>query len=151
MALRTVGGERQDPWRDYGILLRVDHDRIDDTVGEPPGEWPEHFEGRAKIQPFPNPFPADGAAGFAVHFDAGGRSRPHAHKHGQMLIVTSGRGVVGDRSGRRTVEAGDVVVAGPGEWHWHGAAPDSPMTHVTVQMAGPDSIDWDVDEGDWAG
>jgi hypothetical protein len=24
------------------------------------------------------------------------------------------------------------------------------MTHVTVQMAGPDSIDWDVDEGDWA-
>ena len=25
------------------------------------------------------------------------------------------------------------------------------MTHLTVQMAGPDSIDWDVDEGDWAG
>jgi hypothetical protein len=24
------------------------------------------------------------------------------------------------------------------------------MTHVTVQMRGPDSIDWDVDEGDWA-
>jgi hypothetical protein len=24
------------------------------------------------------------------------------------------------------------------------------MTHVTVQMAGPDSIDWDVDQGDWA-
>ncbi len=44
----------------------MDHDRIDDTVGEPPGEWPEHFEGRAKIQPFPNPFPADGAAVFAV-------------------------------------------------------------------------------------
>ncbi len=129
----------------------VDYDRIDDSVGEPPGEWPEHFEGRAKIQPFPNPFPTDGAAVFAVHFDAGGRSRPHTHKHGQMLIVTFGRGVVGDRSGRRTVEAGDVVVAAPGEWHWHGAAPDSPMTQVTVQMAGPDSIDWDVDEGDWAG
>ena len=43
-----------------------------------------------------------------------------------------------------------MVVAGPGEWHWHGAAPDSPMTHVTVQMAGADSIDWDVDEADWA-
>jgi hypothetical protein len=24
------------------------------------------------------------------------------------------------------------------------------MTHVTVQMTGPGSIDWDVDEGDWA-
>jgi quercetin dioxygenase-like cupin family protein len=131
--------------------IGVDHERIDDSVGEPPAEWPEHFEGRAKIQPFPNPFPADGAAVFAVHFEAGGRSRPHVHRHGQMLIVTSGRGVVGDRSGRRIVEAGDVVVAGPGEWHWHGATPDSAMTHVTVQMSGPDSIDWDVDEGDWAG
>lgn len=37
------------------------------------------------------------------------------------------------------------VKIGPRRW-----APDSPMTHVTVQMAGPDSIDWDVDEGDWA-
>lgn len=128
----------------------MDYEHVDDTVGEPPAEWPEHFEGRARIQQFPNPFPADGAAVFAVHFDAGGRSRPHTHHHGQVLLVTSGRGVVGDRNGRRTVEAGDVVVAGPGEWHWHGAAPDSPMTHVTVQMAGPDSIDWDVDEGDWA-
>jgi len=68
----------------------------------------------------------------------------------QILVITSGRGVVGDRSGRRTVEVGDVVVAQPGEWHWHGAAPDSPMTHVTVQMAGPDSIDWDVEQGDCA-
>ena len=127
----------------------MDYEHIDDSVGEPPAEWPQHFEGRAPIQPFPNPFPADGAAVFAVHFDAGGRSRPHTHRHGQMLFVASGRGVVGDRSGRRTVEVGDVVVAQPGEWHWHGAAADSPMTHLTVQMAGPDSIDWDVDEGDW--
>jgi quercetin dioxygenase-like cupin family protein len=128
----------------------MDYDHVDPTIGEPPAEWPEHFEGRARIQPFPNPFPVDGAAVFAVHFEAGGRSRPHTHRNGQMLVVTAGRGVVGDRSGRRTVEAGDIIVARPGEWHWHGAAPDSPMTHVTVQMAGPDSIDWDVDEGDWA-
>ena len=128
----------------------MDYAHVDDTTGEPPAEWPEHFEGKARIQPFPNPFPDDGAAVFAVHFDAGGRSRPHTHRHGQMLVVTSGRGVVGDRSGRRTVEPGDVVVARAGEWHWHGAAPDSPMTHLTVQMAGPDSIDWDVDQGDWA-
>jgi quercetin dioxygenase-like cupin family protein len=128
----------------------MDYERIDASVGEPPAEWPEHFEGRARIQPFPSPFPEDGAAVFAVHFEPGGRSRPHTHTHGQMLLITAGKGVVGDRSGRRTVEVGDVVVAGPGEWHWHGAAPDSPMTHVTVQMAGPDSINWDVDEGDWA-
>lgn len=129
----------------------MDYDRVDNRVGEPPAEWPEHFEGRARVQPLPNPFPEDGAAVFAVHFEAGGRSRPHTHRHGQVLLVTSGRGVVGDRNGRRLVEVGDVVVAAPGEWHWHGAAADSPMTHVTVQMSGPGSIDWDVDEGDWAG
>ena len=128
----------------------MDYEHVDDTTGEPPAEWPEHFQGEARIQPFPNPFPDDGAAVFAVHFGAGGRSRPHTHRHGQMLVVVSGRGMVGDRTGRRTVVPGDVVVAHPGEWHWHGAAPDSPMTHVTVQMAGPDSIDWDVDQGDWA-
>jgi quercetin dioxygenase-like cupin family protein len=38
----------------------------------------------------------------------------------------------------------------PEEWHWHGATPDSPMTHVTVQLTGPDSVNWDVEERDWA-
>lgn len=128
--------------------MEIEH--IDDTAGEPPAEWPEHFQGLARIQTPPNPFPESGPAVFAVHFDAGGRSRPHTHRDGQMLVVTAGRGIVGDRSGRREVGPGDVVVAGAGEWHWHGAAPGSAMTHVTVQLPGPGSIDWDVDEGDWA-
>lgn len=123
---------------------------LDHSRGEPPAEWPEHFQGAARIQTLPNPFTPGGPAVFAVHFDAGGRSRPHVHRDGQILVVTSGRGVVGDRSGRRQVLPGDVIAAGPGEWHWHGAAPDSPMTHVTVQIPGEGSIDWEVDEGDWA-
>jgi quercetin dioxygenase-like cupin family protein len=127
--------------------MEIEH--IDNTKGDPPAEWPEHFQGYAKIQPVAPALP-NGTAVFAVHFDAGGRSRPHVHASGQILHVTAGRGVVGDRSGRRVVEAGDVVSTGPGEWHWHGAAPDSPMTHLTVQVTGPDAIDWDVDEGDWA-
>lgn len=53
-------------------------------------------------------------------------------------------------SGRRTVGAGDVVATMPGEWHWHGAAVDSPMTHVTVQSSASGGIDWDVEERDWA-
>ena len=128
----------------------METDRIDDTRGEPPAEWPAHFQGDVRLQPFANPFPPGGAAVAAVHFAAGGRSRPHVHRYGQVLVVTSGRGLVGDRTGRREVGPGDVVVAQPGEWHWHGATPHSPMTHVTVQVTGPDGIDWDVDEGDWA-
>ncbi len=128
----------------------VHFDHVDDTQGEPPEELAEHFQGEARIQRFPNPFPADGPAVFAVHFRAGGRTKPHVHRNGQVLHVSGGRGIIGTRAGRRTVEAGDVVIVMPDEWHWHGASPESTMTHVTVQVAGPDSIDWDVDEGDWA-
>lgn len=127
----------------------MDIDRIDDTQGEPPGEHPRRFQGYAKIQPLPNPF-ADGPAIFAVHFDAGGRTRPHVHHSGQVLHVTAGRGVVATEFERRVVEEGDVVAVRAGEWHWHGATPDSPMTHVTVQFTGSDPIDWEVDEKDWA-
>jgi quercetin dioxygenase-like cupin family protein len=126
----------------------MDLGRIDDTKGEPPGEWPQRFQGTARLQRLPNPF-SEGPVMFAVHFEAGSRTRPHVHRSGQFLHVVSGRGVVGDASGRHEVTAGDVVATGPGEWHWHGAAPDSPMTHLTVQLAG-DPVDWDVEERDWA-
>ncbi|CAN5636785.1 hypothetical protein BH20ACT1_BH20ACT1_09400 [soil metagenome] len=124
-------------------------ERIDDTTGEAPAEMEAFFEGEACIQRLPNPF-VDGPAVFAVHFQPGGRTRPHIHGEGQLLHVVAGRGIVGDASGRRVVEAGDVVAAGPGEWHWHGAAPDSTMTHVTVQSSASGGIDWDVEERDWA-
>lgn len=127
--------------------MQVGH--VDDTEGEPPAEVAEHFEGHARLQRLPNPF-AEGPDVFAVHFDPGGRTRPHTHRAGQLLVIASGRGVVGTSEGRRVVAEGDVVAVMPGEWHWHGATPGSPMTHVTVQMRGPDSIDWDVQEGDWA-
>lgn len=128
--------------------MEIDH--IDATKGEPPGEHPRHFQGEARLQPLASPFPGEGApAVFAVHFQPGGRTRPHVHRSGQVLHITAGRGIVGDRSGRREVEAGDVVAAMADEWHWHGATTDSTMTHLTVQVAG-DAIDWDVDEGDWA-
>jgi quercetin dioxygenase-like cupin family protein len=125
----------------------MEFDHIDDAVGEVPDEHPGHFQGDARIQRLPDPFP-DGPGVFAVHFAAGGRSKPHVHADGQLLVVTAGRGLVGDEQGRREVRPGDVIAARPGEWHWHGATPDSSMTHVTVQPGG--TIDWDVDEGDWA-
>lgn len=87
---------------------------------------------------------------FAVHFEAGGRTKPHVHAKGQLLHIAGGRGIIGGPEGRHVVEARDVVVLMPDECHWHGGAPDSPTTHVTVQLAGPDSIDWDVEEADWA-
>lgn len=130
----------------------MDIARIDSSTGEPPGELGDHFQGQARLQILPNPL-TGGAAGtgvFAVHFQPGARTKPHVHPNGQLLVVVAGTGMVGDRDGAHEVAAGEVVAARPGEWHWHGAAPTTAMTHVTIQPTGPDSIDWDVDEGDWA-
>lgn len=124
-------------------------DRIDDTTGERPGEYPRCFQGEVRIQRLPTPFTA-GPAVFAVHFQPGGRTRPHVHGSGQLLHVVAGQGIVGTESGRQVVEAGDVVAVLPGEWHWHGATAGSTMTHVTVQKSATDPIDWEVDEKDWA-
>lgn len=122
---------------------------VDDAEGERPAEHHRWFQGEARIQRFPSPFD-DGPTVFAVHFRPGSRTRPHVHAGGQVLHIAAGRGMVGDASGRREVRPGDVVVTMPGEWHWHGAAPDEAMTHVSVQRSVSDPIDWDVDERDWA-
>ena len=127
----------------------MEFEHVDNTKGEGQAELLSHFQGEAKIQPFTSPFP-DGPAVFAVHFQPGGRTRPHTHRLGQVLHVTSGKGIIGSGEGRRVVGPGDVVVVMPEEWHWHGGTPDSPMTHLTIQFPGPDSVNWDVEERDWA-
>jgi quercetin dioxygenase-like cupin family protein len=82
-----------------------------------------------------------------VSFEAGGRTRPHIHAVDQILHIISGRGIVATGSERRFVEPGDVVLVPAGEWHWHGAAPDSAMTHISIKRYG--QTDWTVEERDW--
>ena len=68
-----------------------------------------------------------------VIFTPGARTYWHSHPGGQLLVVTSGRGIVATRAGEvATVGNGDVIWAEPGEEHWHGACPDSLMTHMAV-------------------
>lgn len=127
----------------------MEFDSIDSGKGQLPEEYKPHFQGEARFQRFTGPF-GDRPAVLAVHFDAGGRTRPHVHRSGQVLHVASGEGIVADRSGRRVVHPGDVVTVEPGEWHWHGGTPTSAMTHLTVQVTAPGDIEWEVDEADWA-
>lgn len=69
----------------------------------------------------------------SVHFTPGARTAWHRHPDGQVLHVTEGVGRVQARGGvREEVKAGDTIVSGPGEWHWHGAAPDAFMSHFAV-------------------
>jgi quercetin dioxygenase-like cupin family protein len=127
----------------------MEFNRADRSQGELPDEYKPYFQGNAKFQFLASPF-GDRPAAFVVHFDAGGRTRPHVHRSGQLLYVADGEGIVATESERRTVRPGDVVTVNPDEWHWHGGTATSPMSHLTVQMMTPGDVAWDVDEKDWA-
>jgi quercetin dioxygenase-like cupin family protein len=123
-------------------------DGVDRVAGALPEDYRAHFAGQAHFQQLASPFEG-GPDVFIVHFDAGGRTRPHVHHKGQVLHVVSGEGVVADRDGRHVVSPGDTVTVSADEWHWHGALPHTAMSHFTVQHRGAD-VSWDVEEGDWA-
>lgn len=71
-----------------------------------------------------------------VSFAPGARTAWHTHPRGQTLYVTAGAGRVqswGEPA--RDIQAGDVVFFKAGEKHWHGARPDTTLTHVAMQEA----------------
>jgi len=76
-----------------------------------------------------------------VKFSPGGRTRWHTHSFEQGLVIVEGRGIVAtETQGERVVEAGDVVVFGTGEKHWHGATNSTGMSHIAVNLAGSAEI-----------
>ena len=105
---------------------------------------PEYFRGNVRIDPlFQAPDPARASVA-SVTFELGARTAWHSHPLGQTLIVTAGSGLV--QSWGEPVEKigpGDVVWSPPGEKHWHGAAPTTTMTHISIveQLDGK-AADW---------
>ena len=68
-----------------------------------------------------------------VRFAPGTRNAWHRHALGQTLHVTDGIGLVQSRGGQVSeIRSGDTIYTPPGEWHWHGAAPDHFMTHLAM-------------------
>ncbi|MGH8242468.1 MAG: carboxymuconolactone decarboxylase family protein [Steroidobacteraceae bacterium] len=68
-----------------------------------------------------------------VTFEPGSRTDWHLHPGGQILLVTGGSGyhqVQGEPV--HLIRKGDVVKVAPGVAHWHGALPDSELTHAAV-------------------
>ena len=53
--------------------------------------------------------------------------------------ATAGKGKVASESEERDISVGDVVHIKAGEKHWHGATANSPMSHITVTLAGSTS------------
>jgi quercetin dioxygenase-like cupin family protein len=89
----------------------------------------------------------DGVTVANVFFEPGARTHWHTHELGQVLYVTHGEGFVRTRDGAGgRIAAGDVVHIGPGEDHWHGAAPASYLLHVAISLGEADWRDAVSDE-----
>jgi quercetin dioxygenase-like cupin family protein len=80
----------------------------------------------------------------SVHFEPGARTAWHTHPLGQTLYVIHGSGRVCMRgSVPRIIRGGDTVWIPPGIEHWHGAGPDTGMTHIAMQeMQDGSPVDW---------
>jgi quercetin dioxygenase-like cupin family protein len=93
--------------------------------------------------------PTDGVVVSDVVFTPGSRTYWHSHENGQVLLVTSGRGLLcAEGESPQVVVAGDVVWTPPGQRHWHGAGPDSCLVHTAISM-GTTAWDQPVTDADY--
>ncbi len=105
----------------------------DQEVVEGPAEY---FTGKATIKGMFSREEPSRVTGAIVTFEPGARTAWHTHPLGQTLIVTDGVGWT-QVEGEEKVEfhEGDIMLCPKDKKHWHGATPDSSMTHIAIQEA----------------
>ena len=104
----------------------------------------DYFTGTVRIDPLFETYEPARAGGLSVTFEPGARTAWHSHPLGQNLIVTAGCGLIQSWGGPvQKIRPGDVIWSAPGEKHWHGAAPTTAMTHISiVEQLNGKSADW---------
>ena len=74
-----------------------------------------------------------------IAFSKGTRTRFHTHESEQVLIVTSGVGIVATETEEHRVTTGDVILVPAGETHRHGATLDSEFAHISLTRTGSET------------
>lgn len=109
-------------------------------IGEPNDAYAQYFVGQSYLAPVST----DQVPVFNVTFEPECRNNWHIHhaskNGGQMLICVGGRGFY-QEWGEEPIEMtpGTVVNIPANVKHWHGAAPDSWLSHLAVEIAGEDN------------
>jgi quercetin dioxygenase-like cupin family protein len=108
--------------------MQITRNSTETTPG--PAEW---FTGSVYIDAVAAPSAGSRLNASSVHFTPGARTAWHTHPNGQTIYVTEGLGRCQRRGGPlEVIHPGDRVFFEPGEDHWHGAAPNRFMTHLTM-------------------
>ena len=109
-------------------------------IGAPNDAFAKYFIGQSYLAPV-----STAQVGiYNVTFEPGCRNNWHIHHAqsggGQILICVAGRGFY-QEAGKPAQELhpGDVVNIPVGVKHWHGAAPDSWFSHLTVEVPGTET------------
>ena len=69
-----------------------------------------------------------------VTFEPGARTNWHKHSGGQILLVTAGEGRYQEKGKPvQILKKGDVVKIPLNVEHWHGAAPNSWFSHISIE------------------
>jgi quercetin dioxygenase-like cupin family protein len=108
--------------------VKVTRNGGETTTGS--SQW---FSGTVYLDTIATPSGAFRLNASSVHFTPGARTAWHTHPNGQLIYVTEGVGRAQRKGGPiEVIRPGDRVFFEPGEDHWHGAAPDRFMTHLSL-------------------
>jgi quercetin dioxygenase-like cupin family protein len=104
----------------------------------------ETFTGTVYVQPLAPKNENNNFSVASVTFEPGARAFWHNHPAGQTILVTDGRGLYQEKGKAvRPLNKGDVVLCDPDIDHWHGASPESQMTHVVItNYKGDSQVNW---------
>jgi quercetin dioxygenase-like cupin family protein len=95
-----------------------------------PADW---FTGTVFLQMLAQKTESNDYSIASVTFERSARSNWHTHPAGQTLIVIEGKGLYQERGKSiKTINRGETIICNPDIEHWHGASPDSQMTHIAI-------------------
>ena len=113
-------------------------------IGAPNDAFAKYFIGQSYLAPVST----EQVGIYNVTFEPGCRNNWHIHHAktggGQLLVCVAGRGYYQEEGKPvQTLVPGDVVNIPPEVKHWHGAAPDSWFSHLSVEVPGTEtSNEW---------
>ena len=110
--------------------MQITRNSVETTPG--PSDW---FTGAVFIDAVAAPSGPSRLAAASVHFTPGARTAWHVHPNGQTIFVTEGIGRCQREGGPvEEIRPGDRVFFEPDEDHWHGAGPDTVMSHLAISL-----------------